>query len=74
MMRYMGKSNPSKNTKKRRRSRATNAPNMAVSRMSIEAMYAGTCFSTFQDARMASGMRNAVSRTSNTLMPSTPRM
>jgi hypothetical protein len=72
--RYIGNSRASKKMKNRRRSRATNAPSIAVSSASRAAMKYTTCFSIRHEARIDSGIRNAVSTTMNTLIPSTPRM
>jgi hypothetical protein len=74
MIRYMGNSRASKNTKNSSRSRARKDPIMAVSRTSREIMYVLTWRSILHDARTAAGIRNVVSRTIHRLIPSTPRM
>ena len=72
MIRYIGKSIPSKKRKKSSRSIETKTPRTAVSMNSIAAMKARTSRSTFHEARIPSGIRNVVSSTMKRLTPSTP--
>ena len=72
MIRYIGTSSASKNTKNSSRSSATNDPSTAVSRTSIDAMYSRTFFLTGHDASTDSGNRNVVSSTIQRLTPSMP--
>ena len=72
MIRYIGTSSASKNTKNSSRSSATNDPSTAVSRTSIDAMYSRTFFLTVHDASTDSGNRNVVSSTIQRLTPSMP--
>jgi hypothetical protein len=72
MIRYIGNSSASKKRKNSSRSSARNEPSTAVSRISIAAMNSRTFRSILQDARIARGIRKAVSSTRNRLMPSTP--
>ena len=70
----MGISVSSQKKKKRSRSSETNTPIMAVS-MTSRAMKNPFTFSRMacQEQRIASGVKNVVSKTRNRLMPSTPR-
>ncbi len=72
MIRYIGTSSASKNTKKSNRSSATNDPSTAVSSTSIDTMYSRTFFSTLHDASTDNGNRNVVSSTIQRLTPSMP--
>ena len=72
MMKYIGKSNASKNRKKSKRSSDRNAPRITVSRKSAIAMYRRTCWVTFHDAAIAIGNMKVVTMTSQIENPSTP--
>ena len=74
IMKYIGISVSSQNTKKRNRSSETKTPIMAVSitRMAMKKPFTFSWIDS-QEQRIASGVRNVVSRTRNRLMPSTPR-
>ena len=74
MIRYIGTSIPSQNTKKRKRSRATKTPSIPVSRRHIATRNSFTrVVICVHDARMQSGARSVVKRTRSRLIPSTPR-
>ena len=69
----MGKSMASQKRKKRKRSSDTKTPIIPVSSTSKLIKNARTrCSMDFQETRIATGVRNVVSRTRNKLIPSTP--
>ena len=73
MIRYIGISIASQNTKNRKRSRLTNTPSIPVSsnRTVITNSLVRSSMACQAEAR-ASGVRTVVSNTSSRLMPSTP--
>ena len=72
MMKYIGTSTNSKNTKNTTRSRARNTPINAASSSSIHAVNAFTRTVSFADASNPIGNSSAVSTIMKMLMPSTP--
>ena len=74
MMKYIGTSTTSQNTKNTMRSSERKTPMSAASSSSIQAVYAFTRSVSFADASRPIGNSSAVSTTMKRLMPSTPTM
>ena len=72
MMKYIGTSTTSKNTKNTMRSSERNTPSSAASSRSIQAVNAFTRSVSFADASSPIGKSSAVSTIMKRLMPSTP--